>query len=163
LKKASDFGELLRTAADLPALQPSALQASAAAQRYDSEWLIRDEDQREADRQEQITLIRKHYMEGPVLILPVVGEMNYSFNPGGILALNDDQLYYPSLRFTSGWGTLDASGGALVIRKAGEIIAVQVPLQKADALEGEGWKLALKQGWQLTPATRKEDQTVKQP
>lgn len=160
LNQQSDLGDVLKAAAAVSDIQVSAAAAAEAARRYDSEWLIRDEQRRDADRKEQVSAIHRKFIDAPVLYLAVDGEMNYSFNPGGILAVDDQRLYYPSLRFTSGWGTVEADGGAVLVRKGDQVVGVQVPLSRPDALEGEGWKLMLKPEWQVVPGPRPQDRAL---
>jgi hypothetical protein len=76
------------------------------------------------------------------------------------------------VQVTDGWGTLEAGGGALLVRDAeGRFTEVRVPAPAVDAgaqgagaagrtLSGDGWTLRLADGWKAVPGARPGDLTL---
>jgi hypothetical protein len=94
-----------------------------------------------------------------VLILPVLGDFSFGFNPNGLVPLNESATLYRWLRVTDRWGVLEANGGVL-IREAGKVKRIVVPAPKnttGQALAGDDWKLDLKPGFKLVAGPRDGD------
>ena len=76
-------------------------------------------------------------------------QMNVSFDPGNIMPVENLGTYYPDLRITDNWGILSVKNGAL-IGPNWEKVSVTTPLKiEKNNIEGEGWKLELKEGYHL--------------
>jgi hypothetical protein len=76
-------------------------------------------------------------------------QMNVSFDPGNIMPVENLGTYYPDLRITDNWGILSVKKGAL-IGPNWEKVSVTPPLKiEKNNIEGEGWKLELKEGYHL--------------
>src|SRR5262249_46133969 len=109
----ADLGELCGAAAGahLPegdALLARARERSAA---YDGAALRAAEEQREVQRQAELKRWRQTLVDGPVLVLPLSGKMNYGFNPNQVLTLDGLGNVYPSGTLNDSWGELAVDGG----------------------------------------------------
>jgi len=131
------------------------------AERYDASEVVAIETEREAKHQARMAAARKTFVDGPVLVLPVGLEFNYTFDPNAVLALDDKlTLYEGEIQVTDAWGLLKTTEGALFARENGRIVRVQVPAP-TDAtkvpLVGKGWTLELKPQWKLAAEGRPGD------
>ena len=104
--------------------------------------------------------VRRRFIDGPGQILPASEDVNWNFDPNGLITLSDDSVVYTSLRITDAWGILEASGGGLMVREKDRIRRVVVPAPANAALSGDGWKLELKPGFKVVPGARREHFTV---
>lgn len=159
-----DLAELLSDAMGLaPPTDPGSAGASAAP-RYDGERLIARENERERARLARAADYRRRFIEGPALILPLSGDVRYSFNPNTVEALDDAATIYETTRLVDEWGILEVTGGgALLRREAGRMAEARVPVPvglTAPPSRAEGWTLALNEGWHAIPAARAGDWTV---
>lgn len=164
VKMEPDFAALLRTAYNLGPTTVSADQALERAQAYHGDYVIATETERENAFRERAAKLRARFLAGPVLILPVGKNFNFGFDPNEVVPLDDSNTIYMSSHVTADWGTLDAPGGFLMVRKAGLIVRLQVPApnnSSARPLRGEGWTLTLKEGWVLVPGDRAGDYVLK--
>lgn len=162
LKSSDDFGDLL-TAALL--LKPGAdlAEATGRARRYDGERLIAAETQRETARQERLAGYRKRFVDGPVLVLPLSGDVNYTYDPNGIEVIDENSSVYRSVRVNDAWGILEVAGGALVIRQDGRVSEVRIPAPTDPAarpLSGDGWSVRLNEGWSAVTGERTGDMRI---
>lgn len=131
------------------------------AARYDGDEIFELEDRRETRRQKVIAEYRARVIDGPVLVLPLGPDVQWTFDPNNVAALDENSTVYPSLHVQDDWGTLEVSKGALMVRENGHFKYTQVSAPKdAAAREGDGWKLDLKPGWVLAPGPRVGDLTV---
>jgi hypothetical protein len=99
-----------------------------------------------------------------VLILPLTDQISFSFNPNNLESLDGVGTVYPTLTVSDAWGILNVAKGALMFRDGSRVskLHVTVPIDTgARKLEGEGWRLELKEGWRLEPDQRKGDYTLK--
>src|SRR5262249_40892919 len=155
-----DLSALLQRALALKLPADLNVQSAARASQYDGAEVIAFETAREAMRQQQLAKYRALLLDGPVLVLPVGGSFNYSFNPNNVVPLADDGTVYPTARITDDWGILTVSDGVLMLRAGGRITKLHVAapaMSDARLLQGGGWKLELKEGWTLTPGSRPGD------
>ncbi len=161
LTPATNLGELLARAfaIELPAL--SKTEALRRAGRYDGDEVLAIEARREQKHQAQVSAAKNLFLDGPVLLLSVGEEFNYTFDPNAVLALSDNfTLYQGDVQVTDHWGVLRASEGALFVRQNGRMVRVQVPAPSDPAkslLAGKGWTLELKSDWKLVPGDRTGD------
>jgi hypothetical protein len=146
-----DLGQLLMTAAGV---EP-ADDLESAAGRYGAAELRRDEEKREAQRQVRIDELRRRFVDGPVLVLPGGGRAQLITS--GATPIPGSGTYYSSYRVENDWGTLEATGGA-VISEDGAAVIVPAPAGVDGAtLRGEGWTVTLAAGWVVRPGPRPGD------
>lgn len=168
LTPATNLGQLLAQAYGVAVPAATALNKTEAlrrAERYDGSEVVAIETEREAKHQARVAAARKTFVDGPVLMLPVGQEFNYTFDPNAVLALDDKStLYEGEIQVTDAWGLLKTTEGALFVRGNRGFERVQVPAP-ADVskrpLTGNGWTLELKQQWQVVPAGRAADFAVR--
>jgi hypothetical protein len=162
LKPTDDLGDLLSAALALRT-PPDPAEAALRARRYDGDRLIAAETQRENVRQERLAGYKRRFVDGPVLVLPLSGEVNYTYDPNGIEAFDDTSSVYRSVRVADAWGILEVSAGAMVIRASGRVSEVRVPAPTDPAaapLTGDGWTLRLNDGWVNSPGKRPGDLAI---
>jgi hypothetical protein len=165
LTRATDLGLLLARAYGVQVPTPDKTEALRRAERYDGGEVVAIETQREVKHQARVAAARKAFVDGPVLVLPVGKEFNYTFDPNAVLGLDDKlTLYEGEIQVTDQWGLLKTTEGALFARENGRIVRVQVPAP-ADAskmpLTGKGWTLELKPGCEAAGAGRPGDFVVR--
>jgi hypothetical protein len=168
LTPATNLGELLAQAYGVEVSAATALNKTEAlrrAERYDGSEVVAIETEREAKHQARVAAARKTFVDGPVLVLPVGQEFNYTFDPNAVLTLDDElTLYEGGIQVTDAWGLLNTTEGALFVRGNRGFERVQVPAP-ADVskrpLTGKGWTLKLKPQWQVVPAGRAADFVVR--
>ncbi|MDT4897788.1 MAG: hypothetical protein QOH25_2865 [Acidobacteriota bacterium] len=164
LKPTDDFGFLLQKALALKLPKDLQVEAEKRSNRYDGEQLRAAETRRENERLARLAGYRAKLVDGPVLILPLTTEVNYSFNPNNLVPLDNLGTIYPNVRITDAWGILNVTGGALMIRENNRPsrLYVSIPVDlNARPLQGEGWTLQLNDGWTFAPAERKGDHLLK--
>jgi hypothetical protein len=164
LKDRDDLGELLAKA--LAVTLPADLKAAALARAgaYGGTELMASEDALATKRRDQLASLKAKLVDGPVLVLPVTESFNYSFDPTEQIPLEGWGTVYPYIRVSSSWGILEATRCALLVLKDSMVQCVRIPAPKDPAarpLQGDGWKLELKPGWEVAPAERPGDLAVK--
>jgi len=163
--KTGDLGTLLATAYGIPQTKVDELAAQTAAARYEGEEVVAVETRREQQRQRDIAAARRRFIEGPVLVLPLTSNVNYSYDPNNVFAIDTANTVYPTLRLVDDWGILEVTDGAWLFRDSdGHFTRAQVDVPEsasARPLKGKGWSLDLKDGWSLTPGERSGDLLVK--
>jgi len=163
LSAVSDLGTMLAEAIGFTLPDHLEEEALRRVGRYEGERLIVRETERDHARQERVASYRARFMDGPILVLPLTENVNYTYNPNGLEAIDDAQTVYESLRVVDAWGILEVNGGALVARKDGHVDLVRVPAPgdlATKPIEGDGWTLRLNEDWRLTPGEREGDFTV---
>jgi len=158
----TDLSALAATACGWKPPAELAREAQAHAERYDGERLAAAEHARARERAAADAKNRARFVDGPVLVLPLGGKMNYSFDPNDITPLEPQGSVYGTLYLVDDWGVLDVTaGGALIVRGAsGGMQDARVPAPKDAAARpaaGEGWTLTLNEGWTLEPGARAGD------
>ena len=168
LGPATNLGQLL--AHSYGVVVPAAIalnktEALRRAERYDGSEVVAIETEREAKHQARVAAARKTFVDGPVLMLPVGQEFNYTFDPNAVLALDDKStLYEGEIQVTDAWGLLKTTDGALFVRgnRGFERVQVSAPADVSKRpLRGKGWTLELKPQWQVVPASRAADFAVR--
>ena len=160
LKPADDLGLLLQKALSLKLPEKLQAEAERRAAQYGGAQLRAAEIKRESDRLARVAGYRTRLVYGPVLILPLTNDVNYSFDPNNLLPLDDLGTIYPNVRVIDAWGILDVKGGALMVRENNKPARLYIPApadSNARSLQGDGWTLQLNDGWKLEPAERKGD------
>jgi hypothetical protein len=159
-KAGGDLNAVLARGLKLKPAAASERDALARAQRYDGDEVIASETRRETIRRERSSKYRAHLIDGPVLVIPIGGSFNYSYNPNNLVPISDTGLVYPTMRVTDDWGILVVTDGALLIRTGSTVTRLQVAAPadlQARPLQGPGWKLELQAGWEIVPGDRKGD------
>jgi hypothetical protein len=156
----------LTAQSDLPTLLAAALPKGAAvdavarAKRYGEAELRLAETERAAENEAVRKAYRAKLVDGPVLVLPNLGQhFNVSFDPRELVPLDEAGTVYPTITVSDDWGSLTVSEGALM---APDWQRVFVPAPAdGKALAGAGWKLDLAPGWKLVPHEKPGSFTVK--
>jgi hypothetical protein len=162
--KTVDLGTLLAAAYRIQLAKVDEHAAQIAMARYEGEEIIALETRRDEQRQRDIAAARRRFVEGPVLVLPLTSNVNYSYDPTNVFAIDTANTVYPTLRLVDEWGILEVSDGAWLFRDGnGHFTRAQVDAPEsasARPLKGKGWSLELKDGWGLTPGERSGDLIV---
>src|SRR5262249_11528896 len=111
----------------------------------------------------QIAAARKRFVESPALILPLSKDVNYSFDPNNIVAVDALNTIYPTMRLVDAWGILQVTDGAWLTRDpSGAFMRAQVAAPQSPALpvKGQGWSLELNEGWKIVAGERPGDLKV---
>lgn len=166
LKADADLGGLLARAYHIAPFAPAAVteaEALGRARKYDGNEVIAQEQSRETRQASVMAQARQRFIGNPVLILPTTDTIRYSFDPDEVTALDDSlSVFGGNAQISDAWGVLTATGGTLIVRDQGKITRAQLPApaHTTSPLEGDGWKLELKPGWELAPGPRPGDWTV---
>ena len=160
LTPAQDLGRMLAGALSIspPDDLPAAARKRAAA--YGGDELMATETERENSRQQGQRGDRRRFVEGPLLILPVVS-MDFQFDPRDIHPLDDLGQVYPKMKITDAWGILQLTGGALIASDWTRIVVPAPSDVSARPLTGDGWTLELKADFELRAGKRQGDFVVK--
>jgi hypothetical protein len=123
LTPATDLGKLLAQAygVQVPASLDKA-EAMRRAEHYDGGEVIAIETEHEVKHQAQVTVGRKLFVDGPILVLPTSEKINYIYDPNTVLALDDNLTLYQyegEIHVTDEWGMLKTSVGVVLARENG--------------------------------------------
>jgi len=164
MKPSADLGALLQQRYGIT-IRVSEAAARAALSRYDGEEIVTVETQQEQRRKQQIAGARKKFLDGPVLLLSLSPDVNYSYDPNNVIGIDATNTVYPTLRLVDGWGVLTVSNGAWLERdQMGHIVRARVPAPpdlSSRPLKGEGWSLELANEWEVVPGERPGDVTIR--
>ncbi len=162
LTSKSDLGEVLRQSYDvkLPSDIPVAAEQKLAL--YDGVALRWLESQQEQQRRAIVDGYKNRFITGPVLTLPVTEQFSFSFDPNGVVPIDETSSEYATMRVTDAWGVLEVSNGAVIVRDQNKFVRVVVEAPKgatenAGEIVGSGWKLSLAQGWIMAKGHRQGD------
>lgn len=157
----TDWGALLGAAYRARMRVPQEKDVMAAARKYEGETLIAAEKERAKSLESKMAELRKRFIDGPVLVLPIDDQFGYGFNPNDVTSLDEKSTVYGWARITGNWGVLETANGALMVRENGKIVRVVVPAAKdpEKALSGD-WKLELKPGWKIVKRGDAGEQTL---
>lgn len=125
---------------------------------YGLEKVRGEESARAAARVARQDSLRARYVTGPILRLPLV-EMSMSFNPNSVEPLPDVGTVYRPFRLSDKWGVLDADTSGALVDTGFREARVAVPAQ--DGVSGAGWHVTLNEGWEVVPAERPGDYTIR--
>jgi len=158
LNSGARLDELLSDAAGASAKPAADLSKREAA--YDDGSLRAAELKREDARLSHQAALRAQLIDGPVLILPL-HHVAYQFNPQTLVPLGEAGTVYPTARLATDWGVLTITDGVLLSKDmtVAHVSAAGIDLAKAT---GPGWRLELKPGWKMQPASRTGDFTVRE-
>ena len=164
LKPTSDLGAMLQQQYRME-FRAAEAAARDAISRYEGEEIVTIETQQEERRKQQITDARKKFLDGPVLILSLSPDVNYSYDPNNVIAIDASNTVYPTMRLVDAWGVLTVTNGAWLERDAtGHIVRARVPAPadlSARPLKGESWTLELANGWELVAGERPGDVKIR--
>ena len=164
LNPSADLGLLLQQRYRIN-IRISEAAARSAISRYQGDEIVTSETAQEQKRVQQIAEARKKFLDGPVLILPLSPDVNYSFNPNSVFGVDTNITVYPTVRLVDNFGVLTVSNGAWLERGPSGHLArarVQAPQDlSARPLKGEGWSLELANGWEVVPGERRGDVTIR--
>lgn len=122
--------------------------AGAAADRYGGSAIRAEETLREERRVARLAELRRQFVEGPRLELPLGEATQLGFDPGRVESLPDAGTVYGGLRLSDAWGVLDATAGAGLVATDWRTAVVSVGADFAAANPaGPGWRLVLQAGW----------------
>ena len=137
----------------------------ATAGPYGYAGIASAELQRETERNVQTAAVLQTLVAGPVLRLQQQ-ELNRSFNPSTLIAMDSLGVAYPTGEFSAAWGKLtvtEESDGALLAADFG-LLRVAAPAPPASmesrVLRGKGWVLELAEGWVAEAGERAGDLRV---
>lgn len=164
LQQSDDLGGILAASLKIAVPEDPKAYAEGAAPAYGSKEMKAAEEEMAAKKQKEAEAIRTRFIEGPVLALPTASGFNYAYDSTGKVRIEGWGTVYPFLRVFAAWGTLEATGGALLVVKESVVMGVRVTAPrdtKASPLAGDGWTLTLKPGWTLVAGDRPGDWTLK--
>jgi hypothetical protein len=164
LNPSTDLGLLLQERYKI-SIRVSEAAARSALSRYEGDEIVTIETAQERKRVQQTAEARKKFLDGPVLILPLSADVNYSFNPNNVFGIDTNVTVYPTLRMVDNFGVLTVSNGAWLERgPSGHLMRARVPAPQdlsARPLKGDGWSLELANGWEVVPGERPGDVTIR--
>jgi hypothetical protein len=164
VKPSTDLGLLLQQRYGIR-IRTSEAAARAGLSRYEGEEIVTIETQQDQTRKQQIAEARKKFLDSPVLILPLGPDVKYSYDPNNVIGIDASNTVYPRMRLVDTWGVLTVTDGAWLERNASGLLALaRVPAPtdlSARPLKGEGWSLELTNGWEVIPAERSRDVTLR--
>jgi hypothetical protein len=150
IKSSDDLGKLMEPFA---AIRPTK-DLEAAAVSYGGPEIRERETKREVEHKAHVAELRRRFVEGPILILP--RGRGSSFGSAGITIIPGEGTVYLSYRTKGDWGTLEASP-VLVDMDRGKLTVPAPAAVEGKALKGEGWTLAIADGWVVRPGPRAGD------
>ena len=113
---------------------------------YNGKTIIKEETEREENNRKIISEFKHKFIEMPHFELRFE-EMNISFDPTNIMALEDKGTVYPNIRITDQWGILTVENGALMSPNWDKI-TITNPIRTDDKkIIGDGWTLELADGY----------------
>ena len=134
--------------------------AATRAAPYGYARVQREERMRAARQTARLAELRRRFVGGPVLELPLA-EMKMGFDPGRVESLDGVGSVYGSLRLTDRWGVLQCDGSGGLIAADFRRVVVPAPADIAGRrLTGPGWVLELSPEWRIVPGRRSGDWTV---
>ena len=150
-----DLGTLVMAAL---AVQPAS-DAMASAARYDGAQVRASEQQREQQREQRLTDLRRQFVDGPVLLFPGAGGAQFN-SIGAVSMPGVGTVYFGPYNASGEWGTLSAEKGVL-IASDGRSRRVSAPVRRDDgSFAGDGWTFKAAAGWVVREGARKGDYEV---
>jgi hypothetical protein len=126
--------------------------AGSLALNYDIGSIIAEETKRESDLREKIHRRVSTFTEKPVIFLELESPY-FDFEPEDIHPMDTLGTLYSSIRVSDNWGKL-------VVDKGGCLVSPGVSFMRVTArglrsgkqhVEGDGWNLSLREGWEILP------------
>ena len=150
IKSGDDLGKLIEPFA---AIRPTN-DLEAAAVSYGGPQIRERETRRDVEHKARLAELRRRFVEGPILILP--RGRGASFGSAGITTIPGEGTVYSSYRTKADWGTLEASA-VLVDMDRGKLTVPAPAVVEGKTLKGDGWTLAIEDGWVIRPGPRAGD------
>lgn len=148
---ADDLAQMMAAAAKL---EPTRDPAKAAA-RYHGAELRAAEEKLDVERQARIAKLKARFVDGPVLIVP--RPTSSAQNNTGATPIPDVGIVIMEYHATPAWGSLESTGGVLVLSKEA-VLHLSTPFQSSGStLSGDGWTITLAEGWTVRPGKRAGD------
>jgi hypothetical protein len=161
LAPSDDLGCLLRDALGMKIPEANRRTARFRARAYGGDALWKRESARQEEREARLSEYRARLVDGPVLVLPLAGGVRYSYDPSRTVPLGETGTVYPTICLIASWGTLEVTGGGLLVDSGWETACVPAPTAAGDGpIAGAGWKLHLAPGWVIQPTGRPGDWAV---
>jgi len=156
----SDFGDLLKSAYAIEMPDSPAAFTESRSEVYDGAALLASETAREEKKNRELAGYRQRFVDGPVLILPLV-QISIQYDPNGLVPLDDLGTVYPTIFIADLWGRITVSNGALLSSDWRSLRVAAPANPDARPLQESGWSLELNDGWTLSPGPREGDFTLK--
>jgi hypothetical protein len=137
--------------------------AAASAARYGGAEIRASEMRRDEERQARLAELRRRFVDGPVLVIPIGGG-TASDSRGAVVIPDVGTVYFHAYRSSGGWGSLEAENGVLVASD-GRTRRVPAPVRRDDGtFAGDGWTFRPAAGWTVREGARRGDyEVVRQP
>ena len=146
IKSGDDLGKLMEPFATIRPTKD----LEVAAVSYGGPEIRERETRREVEHQARLAELRRRFVEGPILILP--RGRSASFASAGITIIPGEGTVYSSYRTQADWGTLEAPA-ALVDMDRGKLTVPAPAEVEGKTLKGDGWTLAIADGWVIRPGS----------
>lgn len=150
IKSGDDLGKLIEPFA---AIRPTK-DLEAAALSYGGPAIRERETRRDVEHKAHVAELRRRFVEGPILILP--RGRGASFGSAGITTIPGEGTVYLTYRTKGDWGTLEGSA-VLVNTERGKLTVPAPAVVEGKTLKGDGWTLAIADGWAIRPGPRPGD------
>ena len=150
IKSGDDLGKLIEPFA---AIRPTN-DLEAAAVSYGGPEIRERETRRDVEHKARLAELRGRFVDGPILIVP--RGRGASFGSAGITTIPGEGTVYSSYRTKADWGTLEASA-VLVDMDRGKLTVPAPAVVEGKTLKGDGWTLAIADGWVIRPGPRAGD------
>jgi hypothetical protein len=156
----ADLGAVLAEWLEPPA-RP-AKKAARLARSYGGKELRKAERERERERNARLARWRAALIDGPVLVVDLKLVTSGTFNPNRVFPFGEKQTVYTDRSLIAEWGLLTVEDGLILEDDGNGRAHVSLGGAAADHSSGEGWKLELNEGWNVVPAARPGDFTLRQ-
>lgn len=156
LKASDDLGELIRARYKLADPGDSKKLAEERAGLYEGKELWTEEEARRVAYEAKVNRYRELLVDKPVLVIPLV-KMQTSFNPNNVMPVEKLGTIYEAIKIIDVWGTITVSKGALISNDYKKLTVSAPSKREGQPLQGEGWTMELKPGWELKPGEREGD------
>lgn len=151
--------QLLARALDLEIAGDDAAFAVSGT-RYGATTIQAEEAARALEQAARVASLRAGLVDGPVLVAPVAGA-SFSFDPNTVTPLPPEGTVYGVIRAAADWGVLTVEKDGLLSADWSRLTVTRAGATRTDdGLKGEGWTLALKPEWRVTPGPRDGDWTI---
>jgi hypothetical protein len=126
----------------------------ATAVSYGGPEIRERESRRDVEHKVRVAELHVRFVEGPILVLP--RGRGSSFASAGITPIPGEGTVYSTYRTKGDWGTLEASS-VLVDMDRGKLTVPAPAVVEGKTLKGDGWTLAIADGWVIRPGPRTGD------
>lgn len=152
--------ELVRAGYGIQLPRSTTEEAQRRAQIYDGETIVTAETERDRGLQRKLAEYKNRFITNPRLVLPLE-EKRISFDPRSVTPLDNYGRVYETLTASDIWGSLNATGGALMTSDWSAIFIDLPESPRGRTIKGNGYVLELREGWEIVPGDRGGDYTVR--